>query len=208
MSQLFIYHGDTDGDGHINMIDYVWTVAMPICCIWYLLVFAVFIRGFLSILMRQFKPLYILGNALIFSVATFSYFFPTRGYIELTGKVFDFCAFTCIALSDAIPDPLRLYFHRAFLPLFIFLYAAVIFPRLYWDVDRNARVQCMSFGTESVCNTTLACQVLINLLIWFTYIVLNSAAHPESFHLLLARVQVKEEMRRSSFNGGPGSERF
>jgi hypothetical protein len=154
----------------------------------------------LHLLLRQFKPWYLLGNSAIFSIATFTYFYPARGYHELAGKFFDLCAFTCIAFSDAIPDPLRLYFHRAFLPLFIFLYAVVLFPRLYWDLDDMAQARCASFGSEEICNTTLACQVLMNLLIWYTYIALNSAFHPESFHLVLARVRVREEVRRSAFN--------
>jgi hypothetical protein len=143
---------------------------------------------------------FLLGNSAIFSIATFTYFYPARGNIEIAGKFFDLCAFTCVAFSDAIPDPLRLYFHRAFLPLFIFLHAAVLFPRLYWDLDDMAQARCASFGSEEICNTTLACQVLMNLLIWHTYIALNSAFHPDSFHLVLARVRVNEKYRRAALN--------
>ena len=176
----------------------MWTVAFPICCVWYLLLFGVFINGFFHVLLHQFKPWYLLGNSAIFQLQHSPIFFPSRGYRETAGKLFDLCAFTCIAFSDAIPDPLRLYFHRGFLPSFIFLYGAVLFPRMYWDLDELAQARCASFGSEEICNTTLACQVLMNLLIWYTYIVLNSALHPESFHLVLARVRVNEELRRSA----------
>jgi len=63
-----------------------------------------------------------------------------------------------------------------------------------------AQARCASFGSEEICNTTLACQVLMNLLIWHTYIALNSAFHPDSFHLVLARVRVNEKYRRAALN--------
>jgi len=200
MSPVFVGIGPAEANGHIAAVDYVWTVMMPLACAWHCLVFAVSISGYNWIMLQQFKPLYILVNSAIFSLMTFSYFFASRGYFELTAKVFDVCAFTGVALSDSIPGPLRGLYHRYFLPVFMLLYALAIFPRLYNDVDENGRIICYHFGSERLCNTTLACQVLVNLLTWWTYIAVSSMVHPGSFRLLNARVNVSEALRRNSYS--------
>mmetsp|Transcript_104671 Transcript_104671/g.301854 ORF Transcript_104671/g.301854 Transcript_104671/m.301854 type:complete len:106 (-) Transcript_104671:811-1128(-) len=64
--------------------------------------------GLVCLLLRQFKPLYILANSAIFSVAVFTYMTNARGAeFEVTGKAYEFCAFLTIATSDAIPAQLR-----------------------------------------------------------------------------------------------------
>jgi len=89
-----------------------------------------------------------------------------------------------------------------FIPVFIFLYCFAIFPRLYFAVDSeekggNAKVVCHSLGSEKLCNTTMALQVLANLLVWISYVAFDSILHPEAFHLLLARVRISRNLRAS-----------
>ena len=181
--------------------DWIWTLLMPCCCVWYSLVMAVSNYGIILILRRQFKPLYLLFNSLLFSVATASYFWPERGWFELTGKNFDTCCFFSIAFSDAIPLPLRTSFHRVFIPVLIVLYLVAIYPRLYLDVDGppngSAKVISWDFGSEDLSNTTVACQVLLNMCIWWAYLSVDSYLHPDSFRLLLARVQVSKPTHSS-----------
>jgi hypothetical protein len=108
--------------------------------------------------------------------------------------MFDLCAFGSIAYSDALPKPMRLPFCRYFLPVFIILYALVFIPKLALDLDAPPRghghIRNIYVGNLKVAqNATVGCQVLINILIWFCYISWSAYYHPESFCLLLARVQ-------------------
>jgi len=59
MSQIFMRHMDDGSYEEIPAFNYVWTVAFPICCVWYILLFGVFINGFFLLLLRQFKPWYL-----------------------------------------------------------------------------------------------------------------------------------------------------
>lgn len=115
-----------------------------------------------------------------------------RSFWELPGKVFDIAAFGTIAVSDALPAGVRLYFQRYFLPVFILLFLCVIYPRLYFnlDGDRGARVMEFRVGATHIANTTIACQMLLNMSVFFAYIIYCSYKSSQAFTLVTVRVRV------------------
>ena len=165
-------------DGGLWM-DYVWTAMMPLAMCWHLSIFSACNLHLLTLLLRQFKPIYILANATIFSVSTSTYYWPMRKYWELPGKGFDLSAFGLLALCDAIPEPVRQPYQRCFVPSFVLIYCATVYPRLYMDMDAEggATVIFWGFGSTKIANTALACEALVNVFVWSGFIFITALRH-------------------------------
>ena len=66
MSQIFMRHMDDGSYEEIPAFNYVWTVLFPICCVWYILLFGVFINGFSIFCYVNSNPGTFLGIQLFF----------------------------------------------------------------------------------------------------------------------------------------------
>lgn len=66
----------------------------------------------------------------------------------------------------------------------------------------GARKITYHLGASYIDNTTIACQVLANMLVWLSYISVSSWIAPDCLCLLLCRVKVEARMSEGDVEEG------